>query len=58
METVRVVYAGKTLMYLKEINLENRNLPLDIRVRTAIREIIATVNQEIHEEFLRERSGG
>lgn len=45
-------------MYLKEINLEKRDLPLDTRVRTAIRGIIATVNQEIHEEFLRERRGG
>lgn len=45
-------------MYLKEINLEKRDLPLDIRVRTAIRGIITAVNQEIHEEFLRERGGG
>lgn len=50
---MHVVYAGKTLMCLKEINLEKRDPPLDIRIRTAIRGIIATVNQETHEEFLR-----
>lgn len=57
-DCMHVVHAGKTPTYLKEINREKRDQPMDIRIETAIRVTFAGMNQEVHEEFPRERGGG